>query len=67
MFPIFKNSNFVFMTGFKINKMNDKPRLFQLSHQKPLYQMFVALMIIVGVGITLSFILIMAGTADFWQ
>ena len=41
--------------------MNDKPALFKLSKQKPLYQMVVALLVIVGVGMTLSFILIMAG------
>ena len=45
--------------------MNDKPRLFNLSHQKPLYQLFVALGIIVLIGTALTLVLIMPGLMYF--
>jgi hypothetical protein len=45
--------------------MGDKQRHFKLYNESPLYQLFVSLLIIMGVGITLSIILILAGTMIF--
>jgi uncharacterized protein len=45
--------------------MGDKQRLFKLYNESPLYQLFVSLSIIMGVGITLSIILTLAGTMIF--
>ena len=45
--------------------MGDKQRLFKLSGESPLYQLFVSLMIIMGVGITLSVMLVLAGMLIF--
>ena len=45
--------------------MNDKPRLFNLSDQKPLFQLFVALGIIVLIGSALTLVLIMPGLLIF--
>ncbi len=45
--------------------MGDKKRHFKLSAESPLYQLFVSLMIIMGVGITLSIILSLAGMMIF--
>jgi uncharacterized protein len=41
--------------------MNDKPRLFNMGNESPVYQLFVSLMIIAGVGFVLAFILAIAG------
>lgn len=45
--------------------MNDKPRLFNLPDQMPLYQLLVALALIVLLGSVLSFLLIMPGLLIF--
>jgi len=45
--------------------MNDKPRLFNLSDQKPLYQLFVALVIILFLGSALTLLFIMPGLLIF--
>jgi hypothetical protein len=45
--------------------MNDKPRLFKMSDQKPLYQFFVALGIIVLIGSALTLVLILPGLLYF--
>ena len=45
--------------------MSDKQNRFTLSGKSPLYQIFVSLLIIVGVGFTLSIILISAGMLIF--
>ena len=45
--------------------MGDKQRHFKLYNESPLYQLFVSFVIILGVGITLSIILILAGTMIF--
>lgn len=45
--------------------MGDKRSFFELYRQSPLYQLLVSLLIIVGVGITLSVILIVAGQSIF--
>ena len=49
----------------KITKMNNTRRLFNLYKESPLYQLFVSLMTIIGVGMTLSVILVMAGKLIF--
>ena len=45
--------------------MGDKQSRFGLSRESPIYQLFVSLMIILGVGFTLSIILILAGKLIF--
>jgi membrane protease YdiL (CAAX protease family) len=45
--------------------MGEKYRIFKLYREKPLYQLFVSLMIITGVGITLSVVFILAGRLVF--
>jgi membrane protease YdiL (CAAX protease family) len=45
--------------------MSDKQRLFKLHGESSLYQLFVSLMIFMGVGITLSVILVPAGMLIF--
>jgi uncharacterized protein len=45
--------------------MSDKKRLFNLAGESPLYQLFVSLMIIIGVGTVLSAILSLAGALIF--
>jgi len=45
--------------------MNNTRRLFNLYKESPLYQLFVSLMTIIGVGMTLSVILVLAGKLIF--
>ena len=45
--------------------MDDKQRHFKLYNESPLYQLFVSFVIILGVGITLSIILFLAGELIF--
>lgn len=45
--------------------MNDKPRPFNLSEESPWYQLFVTLVITIGVGSVLTILLTLAGTVIF--
>ena len=45
--------------------MNDKPRFFNLSGKAPIYQLIASMTIIVSVGASLTFILIIAGLLIF--
>jgi membrane protease YdiL (CAAX protease family) len=56
---------FIIFKCSKINKMSDKLSRFNLYGKSPLYQIFVSLLIIMGVGFTLLVILIPAGMLVF--
>ena len=45
--------------------MNDSNNRFKLHNKSPVFQLFVSLLIIMGVGLTLSVILILAGMLFF--
>ena len=45
--------------------MSDNQRLFKFYREPPLYQLFVSIMIILGIGITFSVILVLAGMKIF--
>lgn len=49
----------------KINKMRDNNSRFELYRKSPLYQLFISLMIIIGIGLTLTIILSIPGKLIF--